>query len=97
MPSYHIESLPKAIWTGGLWVGNPSCYHGEPEEILASMAKEFGPKVGFHDAVRIIVQDIHEKRGLRVNLPKNAPKRITAALLIAALLASGFAKETPQA
>jgi hypothetical protein len=97
LTTYQIEALPKSIWFREFGSTDPSCYAGSPEEILLSMAKDFGPKISLEDAITIIRQNLRETRGLHINLPSGAPRRIRAAFIIAALLASGCARETPQA
>ena len=65
--------------------------------MLTDFARDLGPQVSVEDAIRILVEDVKERRGLNIKLPSDAPQRIQAALLVAALLAAGCARETPRA
>jgi hypothetical protein len=74
--------------------GLPACYRGTPEEMIVSMA---GPGFTVESAVEHIVKTLHLRRDLNVHLPSNAPPRVQAAFLVAILLITGCAKETPSA
>jgi len=65
--------------------------------MVATMAKELGPRVSIDDAIRTIIEDVQDSRGLIIQLPKQAPQRVRAAYLIQALLTIGCAREIPQA
>lgn len=80
------------MWNGEL----PSCYHGTPEEMVVSIARDYGPQVSVQDAIDFVLQDVEERWQLKIGVPQHAPFRVRAALLVAALLVTGCAKETPQ-
>lgn len=80
------------MWNGDL----PACHHGTPEEMVLSIARDYGPQVSVQDAIAFILQDVEERLDLTIKVPEKAPHRVRAALLVAALLVTGCARETPQ-
>jgi len=78
-----LMALPLAIWMPG---EPPSVYHGSPEEMVASMAREMGEDMTVRETVDRLCAALAAYRHVVIGLPEDVEDDTLARLFVFALL-----------
>lgn len=93
-----VSEIPHAIFMPSHNAARlPSCYQGEPLEIVQNMAQEMSPHFGVDDTIDTTLAMLRE-HGLPITgVPEQAPEEVRATMFVVALLMWGVAHPMAQA